>query len=238
MPHELISADSHVNPPPTMWADYLPSEFRDRAPRVESTEEGDFQIFEGKRTPIVGIGAMAGKKPEDYSWNIRRLDDQRAGGYDPAARLVDMDARRLEQIWLANVSSCFLCSREAVLRMSTQRGGRGGAIVNVSSMAARLGSAGEYIDYAASKGAVDTLTIGLAREVAEEGVRVNAVRPGLIHTGIHANGGEPGRVDRLASTTPLGRGGQPEEVAAAIEWLASAESGYTTGSFIDVSGGR
>ena len=161
-----------------------------------------------------------------------------AGILFPQARLVDMDAERLQRVLVANVSSCFLCSREAILRMSTDRGGNGGAIVNVSSMAARLGSAGEYIDYAASKGAVDTLTVGLAREVAAEGIRVNAVRPGLIHTGIHAAGGEPGRVDRLAPSTPLGRGGQPEEVAAAIAWLLSDESSYTTGSFIDIAGGR
>jgi NAD(P)-dependent dehydrogenase (short-subunit alcohol dehydrogenase family) len=122
--------------------------------------------------------------------------------------------------------------------MSTARGGRGGAIVNVSSGAARLGSPGEYIDYAASKGAVDTMTIGLAREVAEEGIRVNAVRPGFIYTEMHASGGEPGRVDRVKSFVPMKRGGDPQEVARAILWLLSDEASYSTGTFIDVTGGK
>ncbi|MGA8049553.1 MAG: SDR family oxidoreductase, partial [Burkholderiales bacterium] len=126
----------------------------------------------------------------------------------------------------------------AVRRMSTRRGGAGGAIVNVSSMAARLGAPGEYVDYAAAKGAVDSLTMGLAKEVAGDGIRVNAVRPGLIYTEIHASGGEPGRVERLKEGVPLKRGGRPEEVARAILWLASEEASYVTGSFIDVSGGR
>ena len=122
--------------------------------------------------------------------------------------------------------------------MSTKNGGAGGVIVNVSSTASRMGSPGEYVDYAASKGAVDTLTIGLASEVADEGIRVNGVRPGLIYTGMHASGGEPNRVDRLKDSLPLKRGGTPEEVAAAISWLVSGESSYTTGAFIEVSGGR
>ena len=122
--------------------------------------------------------------------------------------------------------------------MSTRHGGRGGAIVNVSSIAARLGAAGEYVDYAASKGALDTLTLGLAREVAAEGIRVNAVRPGLIHTGIHADGGEPGRVERIAPSLPMGRGGTPEEVAQAILWLLSSDASYATGTFIELGGGR
>jgi NAD(P)-dependent dehydrogenase (short-subunit alcohol dehydrogenase family) len=122
--------------------------------------------------------------------------------------------------------------------MSPRHGGRGGAIVNVSSMASRLGSPGEYVDYAASKGAIDTLTIGLSKEVAEEGIRVNSVRPGVIHTGIHASGGEPGRVERVKGAVPMKRGGQPEEVALAILWLLSPEASYSTGTFIDVSGGR
>jgi NAD(P)-dependent dehydrogenase (short-subunit alcohol dehydrogenase family) len=122
--------------------------------------------------------------------------------------------------------------------MSTSRGGRGGAIVNVSSMASRIGSPGEYVDYAASKGAVDTLTIGLAQEVAQEGIRVNAVRPGIIYTDIHASGGEPGRVDRVKAFVPMRRGGQPDEVARAILWLLSDEASYSTGTFIDISGGR
>ena len=137
-----------------------------------------------------------------------------------------------------NMTAVFLCSREAVQRMSTRQGGVGGAIVNVSSAAARIGGAGEYIDYAASKGAVDTLTIGLAKEIAEEGIRVNAVRPGLIYTDIHAKGGEPGRMDRLKTSIPMQRGGQPEEVAAAILWLLSDQASYVTGSILDVTGGR
>lgn len=152
--------------------------------------------------------------------------------------IAGMNADRINKVLSTNVTGCFLCCREAVARMSTAAGGAGGVIVNVSSAAARLGSPGEYIDYAASKGAVDTLTVGLASEVAAEGVRVNAVRPGLIYTDIHESGGEPGRVDRLKNALPLRRGGEPEEVAAAIAWLVSDESSYTTGAFIEVSGGR
>jgi NAD(P)-dependent dehydrogenase (short-subunit alcohol dehydrogenase family) len=161
-----------------------------------------------------------------------------AGILEAQMRVEDMDAARLNRILAANVTGCFVCAREAVRRMSTRRGGSGGAIVNVSSAAARLGSAGEYVDYAASKGAVDTLTIGLAREVATEGIRVNAVRPGFIYTDIHASGGEPGRVDRVKEFVPMKRGGRPEEVAAAILWLLSDEASYATGSFIDLAGGR
>ena len=153
------------------------------------------------------------------------------------SKLVDMSAERINKTLITNVTSCFLCAKEAVLRMSQLQGGKGGVIVNVSSAASRLGSAGEYIDYAASKGAVDTLTIGLAKEVAEDGIRVNGVRPGLIYTDIHESGGEAGRVDRLKDRIPLKRGGQPEEVAAAIAWLVSDESSFTTGISIDVSGG-
>ncbi len=131
-----------------------------------------------------------------------------------------------------------LCCREAVKRLSSRHGGPGGAIVNVSSAAARLGSPNEYVDYAASKGALDTLTVGLAKEVAAEGIRVNGVRPGFIYTEMHADGGEPGRVDRVKSAVPMQRGGQPEEVAAAILWLLSDAASFTTGSFIDVAGGR
>jgi NAD(P)-dependent dehydrogenase (short-subunit alcohol dehydrogenase family) len=161
-----------------------------------------------------------------------------AGILETQMRVEDMDAARLNRIFAANVTSCFLCAREAVRRMSSKRGGSGGAIVNVSSAAARLGSPGEYVDYAASKGAVDTLTIGLAREVATEGIRVNAVRPGIIYTDIHASGGEPGRVDRIKETVPMKRGGRPEEVANAILWLLSDEASYATGTFIDLAGGR
>jgi NAD(P)-dependent dehydrogenase (short-subunit alcohol dehydrogenase family) len=149
-----------------------------------------------------------------------------------------MDHARLQRVFATNVFGAFVCAREAVRRMSTRHGGKGGAIVNVSSAAARLGGSGEYVDYAASKGAVDTLTIGLAREVAEEGIRVNAVRPGFIYTEMHASGGEPNRVDRVKALVPMKRGGQPEEVANAILWLLSDEASYTTGALIDVTGGR
>jgi NAD(P)-dependent dehydrogenase (short-subunit alcohol dehydrogenase family) len=161
-----------------------------------------------------------------------------AGVLERQTRLDDMEAERFERVFATNITGAFLCAREAVRRMSTRHGGRGGAIVNVSSMASRLGSPGEYVDYAASKGAIDSLTIGLAREVADEGIRVNAVRPGVIYTEIHASGGEPGRVDRVKGAVPMKRGGHPDEVARAILWLASAEASYSTGTFIDVSGGR
>jgi NAD(P)-dependent dehydrogenase (short-subunit alcohol dehydrogenase family) len=161
-----------------------------------------------------------------------------AGILERQGRVEDMDAARLERVFTTNITGAFLCAREAVRRMARKRGGRGGAIVNVSSMAARLGSPGEYVDYAASKGAIDTFTIGLAREVAEDGIRVNAVRPGVINTDIHASGGEPGRVERVKHSVPMKRGGEAEEVARAILWLCSDESSYSTGTFIDVSGGR
>lgn len=160
-----------------------------------------------------------------------------AGILEPQRRVEEMTEARLNRILATNVTSCFLCAREAVRRMSTRRGGAGGAIVNVSSAASRLGSAGEYVDYAASKGAIDTLTIGLAKEVADEGIRVNAVRPAFIYTDIHASGGEPDRVDRVKGAVPMRRGGHPEEVARAILWLVSEEASYSTGTFIDISGG-
>jgi NAD(P)-dependent dehydrogenase (short-subunit alcohol dehydrogenase family) len=161
-----------------------------------------------------------------------------AGILERQTTLLDMEAARWQRVLATNVTGSFLCAREAVRRMSTRLGGAGGAIVNVSSMAARLGSPGEYVDYAASKGAIDSMTIGLAREVAAEGIRVNAVRPGVIYTDIHASGGEPGRVDRVKGSVPMQRGGTAEEVARAILWLASDEASYSTGTFIDVSGGR
>lgn len=161
-----------------------------------------------------------------------------AGILERQMRLEDMDVARLQRVFAVNVTGTFLCCREAVKRMAHKHGGDGGSIVNISSMASRLGSPNEYIDYAAAKGAVDSLTIGLAKEVASEGIRVNAVRPGLIRTEIHASGGEPGRVERLHSAIPLGRGGEAEEVARTILFLASDESSYSTGSFVDVSGGR
>jgi NAD(P)-dependent dehydrogenase (short-subunit alcohol dehydrogenase family) len=161
-----------------------------------------------------------------------------AGVLEKQMRVEEMNAARLVRVFATNVVGPFLCAREAVRRMSTRHGGSGGAIVNVSSLAARLGSAGEYVDYAASKGAVDTLTIGLSRELAEEGIRVNAVRPGIIDTDIHASGGEPNRLERLRASIPMKRGGRPDEIAAAIVWLLSDEASYTTGAFIDVAGGR
>jgi NAD(P)-dependent dehydrogenase (short-subunit alcohol dehydrogenase family) len=161
-----------------------------------------------------------------------------AGMLERQMRVETMDAARIARVLATNVTGTLLCAREAIKRMSTARGGAGGAIVNVSSMAARLGGPGEYVDYAASKGAVDALTIGLAQEVAQEGIRVNAVRPGVVYTDIHASGGEPGRVDRVKAFVPMRRGGQPEEVARAILWLLSEEASYSTGTFVDVSGGR
>ena len=161
-----------------------------------------------------------------------------AGTLDLQMRLDEMTAERVERTLRVNVLGVFLCCRAAVRRMSTRHGGVGGRIVNVSSAAARIGGAREYVDYAASKGAVDTMTLGLANEVAEEGIRVNAVRPGIIHTGLHALGGEPGRVDRLKAGVPMKRGGEPIEIARAILWLASDESSYSTGSVLDVAGGR
>jgi NAD(P)-dependent dehydrogenase (short-subunit alcohol dehydrogenase family) len=161
-----------------------------------------------------------------------------AGILERQMRVEDMDAARLNRIFATNVIGSFLCAREAVRRMSTTRGGSGGAIVNVSSGASRLGSPGEYVDYAASKGAIDTMTIGLAKEVATEGVRVNAVRAGFIYTDIHASGGEPDRVERVKESVPMRRGGHALEVAHAILWLLSDAASYSTGTFIDVTGGK
>ena len=161
-----------------------------------------------------------------------------AGILERQMRVEDMDAARWQRVLATNVVGTFLCAREAVRRMSTRHGGRGGAIVNLSSGAARAGSPGVYVDYAASKGAVETFTIGLAREVAADGIRVNAVRPGFIHTDIHAASGEPDRVERMAPSVPMRRGGHPDEVAAAILWLLSDEASYVTGTFVDVAGGK
>jgi NAD(P)-dependent dehydrogenase (short-subunit alcohol dehydrogenase family) len=161
-----------------------------------------------------------------------------AGIVGMQARVEQMEASRIERMMAVNVVGPMLCAREAVRRMSTRNGGKGGAIVNVSSAAARLGSSGEYVDYAASKGAVDTFTIGLAKEVVVDGIRVNGVRPGFINTEIHASGGQPDRLQRVRAAIPMQRGGEPEEVARAILWLASEEASYCTGAILDVSGGR
>jgi NAD(P)-dependent dehydrogenase (short-subunit alcohol dehydrogenase family) len=161
-----------------------------------------------------------------------------AGIVDRSSRVEAMSAERIQRMLAINVTGSFLCAREAVKRMSTRHGGKGGAIVNVSSMAAKLGSAGDYVDYAASKAAIDTLTVGLAREVGAEGIRVNGVRPGVIRTEIHATSGDPARAERIGAGAPLQRAGEPEEVARTILWLASGEASYITGALLDVSGGR
>ena len=157
------------------------------------------------------------------------------GGF---ARVEDVTAEAIEKAFAVNVTGAILCAREAVRRMSTKRGGKGGAIVNISSIAARTGASGEWVHYAAAKGAIDSFTVGLAREVATEGIRVNAVAPGLIETGIHAANGEPGRLQRLMGTIPMQRAGLPEEVAEGVLWLLSPEASYTTGSILEMGGGR
>lgn len=202
---------------------------------------------------IVERGGRAAAVQADVSVesDVVRLFEETTAALGPVTALVNnaatletqmrvdaMDAARMARIFAVNAIGPMLCAREAVRRMSTRFGGRGGAIVNVSSVAAKYGSAGEYVDYAASKGAIETFTVGLAREVAEEGIRVNGVRPGFIYTEMHAKGGEPARVDRVKKLVPMQRGGQAEEVARAILWLASEEASYVTGTILDVTGGR
>jgi NAD(P)-dependent dehydrogenase (short-subunit alcohol dehydrogenase family) len=194
----------------------------------------------------VAIAADVSQEPDvvrmfaDVEQRLGRIDAlvNNAGVLEQQMRVSEMTAERLVRVLSVNVVGPSLCAREAIRRMSTRRGGAGGAIVNVSSAASRIGSAGEYVDYAASKGGLETMTLGLAREVAEEGIRVNAVRAGHIYTSIHASGGEPGRVDRLKDTIPMKRGGDPLEVARAILWLLSDDASYVTGTFLDVTGGR
>jgi NAD(P)-dependent dehydrogenase (short-subunit alcohol dehydrogenase family) len=161
-----------------------------------------------------------------------------AGIVDLGTRVEKMTAARIARMFAINVTGSFLCAREAIKRMSTRNGGAGGAIVNVSSIAAKLGGSGEYVDYAASKGAIDTFTIGLSKEVGAEGIRVNAVRPGIIRTEIHASSGDPARLERIGALAPLGRPGEAEEVARTILWLLSDEASYLSGALVDVSGGR
>lgn len=161
-----------------------------------------------------------------------------AGIVATRSRVDAIGAARLQRMMAVNVVGAFLCAREAIKRMSTKRGGKGGSIVNVSSGAARLGSPGEWVDYAASKGAIDTMTLGLSKELADDGIRVNCVRPGFVNTGIHAGAGEPDRIDRFRDSIPMKRGGEPEEVARAILWLLSDEASYSTGAILDVTGGR
>jgi NAD(P)-dependent dehydrogenase (short-subunit alcohol dehydrogenase family) len=183
------------------------------------------------------VQAMFDTVQQRWGAGLRALVNN-AGVVDRPAELADMSGERLRRMFDINVLGSLYCAREAVRRMSTRRGGAGGSIVNVSSAAARLGAAHQYVDYAAAKGAIDALTLGLAREVAPEGIRVNAVRPGLIDTEIHASGGLPDRVRELAGQVPMGRGGTADEVAEAIVWLMSDASPYTTMSLLEVSGGR
>jgi NAD(P)-dependent dehydrogenase (short-subunit alcohol dehydrogenase family) len=198
-----------------------------------------------------GGRAMAAQADVSIEADVRRLFEacdarlgpptalvNNAATLETQARVESIDAARLQRVLATNVIGPFLCAREAIRRMSTRHGGSGGAIVNVSSGASRLGSPNEYVDYAASKGALDTFTIGLSREVAEEGIRVNAVRAGHIYTELHASGGEPDRVERVKDQVPMKRGGQPDEVALAILWLLSDEASYTTGALVDVAGGK
>jgi len=198
-----------------------------------------------------GIGAIAVAADVSVEADVMRLyktiDDRlgrldvlvnNAGIVDVKARVDEMSVARLQRMFAVNVVGSFLCAREAVKRMAKRHGGTGGTIVNVTSAAARLGSPGDYVDYASAKGAIDTFTVGLAKEVAGDGIRVNAVRPGVIRTEIHASSGDPGRLERIGAMAPLARPGEPEEVARAILWLASDESSYTTGAIIDVTGGR
>lgn len=187
----------------------------------------------GDEQQVEAMFNLLDKRPEPLTALVNN-----AGILFTQSRVEALSAERINRVLTTNVTGYFLCCREAVKRMAVPHGGAGGAIVNVSSAASRLGAPFEYVDYAASKGAVDTLTTGLALEVAAQGIRVNCVRPGLIYTEMHASGGEPGRVDRVKSMLPMQRGGQPEEVAQAIVWLLSEKASYVTGSFIELAGGK
>jgi len=209
----------------------------------EAAERVVHQIGKGKAIAVAGDVASEA----DVVRLFRTVDEKlgrvtalvnNAGIVDVRQRVEEMSAARIQRMLAVNVTGSFLCAREAVKRMSTRHGGKGGAIVNVSSVAARLGGAGDYVDYAASKGAIDTFTVGLAKEVGGEGIRVNAVRPGVIRTEIHATSGDPGRVERIAASTPLLRPGEADDVARSILWLASDEAPFITGALLDISGGR
>ena len=204
----------------------------------------DFIREKGQRAVIVKADVASEQDVERMFSTM----DEKLGGIDvlvnnagivkPQTSVVDMTAERIRRVFEVNIVGSFLCAREAVRRMSTARGGAGGAIVNLSSAAAKLGSPHEFADYAASKGAIDTFTVGLAKEVATEGIRVNAIRPGLIDTDIHASYGEPDRAERLRTAIPMQRSGSAEEVAQAVLWLASDDSSYVTSTIVDVAGGR
>lgn len=215
--------------------------FRSAGPALQLVHEVE---SEGGRAIAVGADAS---REEGILQLFSRVDAEfgrldalvnNAGILETQSPVMDMSADRLQRVMTTNVLGPILCCREAARRMARSRGGQGGAIVNVSSVAARTGAPHEYVDYAASKGAIDSLTLGLSKELAPEGIRVNAVRPGFIATDIHASGGEPDRVARLAPSIPMQRGGQALEVANAILWLLSAEASYTTGALLDVAGGR
>jgi NAD(P)-dependent dehydrogenase (short-subunit alcohol dehydrogenase family) len=201
--------------------------------------------IEQRGSRAIAVAADVASEP-DVIHLFNKVDEQlgsvtalvnNAGVLESQMRVENMDVARLNRVFATNITGSFLCAREAIKRMSIRHGGAGGAIVNVSSGASRTGSPNDYIDYAASKGAIDTMTVGLAKEVANEGIRVNTVRPGLIYTDIHVSGGEPNHVDRLKALIPMKRGGEATEVAQTILWLLSDEASYTTGSFIDVAGG-
>jgi NAD(P)-dependent dehydrogenase (short-subunit alcohol dehydrogenase family) len=211
---------------------------------VEAAERVCAQIHAGGGEAVAVRGDVA--NPDDVEHIFKAADRlgtltglvNNAGIVAPAMPVIDMTAERINQILAVNVTGSFLCAIAAIKRMSTKRGGKGGAIVNIGSGASKLGGVNTYVDYAAAKGAIDTFTVGLALEVAGEGIRVNQVRPGVIDTDIHASGGDPDRAARMAPSFPIPRAGTAEEVAKAIHWLLSAESSYSTGTTITVSGGR
>ncbi len=212
---------------------------RDAADRVVRKIGG----FNGKAIAVQGdvsVEADILRMFETVDGSLGRVSAlvNNAGIVDRGTRVEQMSAERIARMFAINVTGSFLCAREAVKRMSRRHGGTGGAIVNLSSIASRLGGAGEYVDYAASKGAIDSFTIGLAKEVGAEGIRVNAVRPGIIRTDIHLASGDPARVERIGPSAPLARAGEAEEVARAIVWLLSDEASYMTGALVDVTGGR